>query len=194
MLKLNFLDKDINFSVYLTKLFQPLIVYSIEGELYCRVNKEEAKHFLFFLKYHTNTYYKQLIDLYGVDNNEMFQRFEVNYSLLSLLWNSRLNVTLNVSERQMVDSICDLYPNAAWYEREVYDMFGVFFQGNKDLRRILTDYGFKGHPLRKDFPLTGYLEVRYDDFGKRLRYERVSLTQEYRIFNLENSWTNTYVW
>ena len=184
------LAKDQAFLTHLTKMFQPLIVYTVKGELYCKISRNSNKQFLIFLKYHTNTLFKQLIDIYGVDYIEKFQRFEVNYSLLSLVWRRRINVSLNVSELQQVDSILEVYPNSGWYEREVYDMFGVLFQGNPDLRRILTDYGFKGYPLRKDFPLTGYIELRYDDFGKRLRYERVSLTQEYRIFTLKNPWAN----
>ena len=184
------LISNTTFVTYLTKVFQPIIVYSINGELYCKVNVTSSKRFLLFLKYHTNTLYKQLIDLYGVDYMEKLQRFELCYSLLSLSLHRRINVTVSLSERQIVDSISTLYPNSAWYEREIYDMFGLLFQGNSDFRRILTDYGFKGHPLRKDFPLTGYIEVRYDDFGKRLRYERVSLTQDYRIFTLKNPWSN----
>ena len=179
---------DVKFSSYLTKVFNSVLTYEIEREIYCKVNKEHLKYLLVFLKYHTNTLFKQLIDCYGVDYAERLQRFEVCYNLLSIQKNNRLCVTVNVSDREIVESISDVYPNASWYEREVYDMFGILFQGNSDLRRILTDYGFKGHPLRKDFPVTGYVEVRYDDFGKRLRYEHVSLTQEYRNFTLKNPW------
>jgi NADH-quinone oxidoreductase subunit C len=185
----SFIFEDHNFMKYLTNVFQPLIVYSIKGEIYCKVDRKTSKQFLIFLKYHTNTLFKQLIDLYGVDYGEKIQRFEICYNLLSLLFHRRLNVTLVLSEQQKVQSISDLYPNSAWYEREVYDLFGFIFQGNTDFRRILTDYGFKGHPLRKDFPLTGYIEIRYDDFGKRIKYERVTLTQDYRIFTLKNPWT-----
>jgi NADH-quinone oxidoreductase subunit C len=175
-------------SLYIEQIrlfFQPLFVYQVEGELYLKVNRKEIKKLLFFLRYHTQTLYKQLIDVYGVDYVEKLNRFEICYNLLSLDWNHRVTITVSVSDRQFVESISDLYPNALWYEREAYDMFGVIFHGNKDLRRILTDYGFKGHPLRKDFPLSGYTEVRYDDFSKRLRYEKVSLAQEYRVFTLE---------
>ena len=182
------------FSTFVNKLtlfFQPLLAYQVEGELYLKVNNKGIKNLLTFLRYHTLTLYQQLIDIYGVDYGERLNRFEVCYNLLSLSWNSRITVTVSVSDRQVVPSVADIFPNAVWYEREVYDMFGVVFYGNPDLRRILTDYGFKGHPLRKDFPLTGYIEVRYDDFGKRLRYERVSLSQEYRVFTLENPWSNT---
>jgi NADH-quinone oxidoreductase subunit C len=185
----SFISEDRRFTQYLTTVFQPLIVYSIKGELYCKVDRKSSKQFLIFLKYHTNTLYKQLIDLYGVDYGEKIQRFEICYNLLSILFHRRLNVTLVLSEKQKVQSVCDLYPNSSWYEREVYDLFGFIFQGNNDFRRILTDYGFKGHPMRKDFPLTGYIELRYDDFGKRIRYERVTLSQDYRIFTLKNPWS-----
>jgi NADH-quinone oxidoreductase subunit C len=185
----SFISEDRRFTQYLTTVFQPLIVYSIKGELYCKVDRKSSKQFLIFLKYHTNTLYKQLIDLYGVDYGEKIQRFEICYNLLSILFHRRLNVTLVLSEQQKVQSVCDLYPNSSWYEREVYDLFGFIFQGNNDFRRILTDYGFKGHPMRKDFPLTGYIELRYDDFGKRIRYERVTLSQDYRIFTLKNPWS-----
>jgi len=175
-------------SLYISQIllfFQPLFVYQVEGELYFKVSRKEIKKLLLFLRYHTQTLYKQLIDIYGLDYEEKLNRFEICYNLLSLDWNNRVTVTVAVSDRQFVESVTDLYPNALWYERETYDMFGVIFHGNPDLRRILTDYGFKGHPLRKDFPLTGYIEVRYDDFSKRLRYEKVSLAQEYRVFTLE---------
>ncbi len=185
----SFLSEDFHYTKYLRTVFQPVLVYTIKGEIFCKVSNKSSKHFLIFLKYHTNALYKQLIDLYGVDYGERFQRFEICYNLLSLILHRRLNVTVVVSEQQKVQSISDLYPNSTWYEREVYDLFGFIFQGNNDFRRILTDYGFKGHPLRKDFPLTGYIEVRYDDFGKRIRYERVSLTQDYRIFTLKNPWS-----
>lgn len=179
-----------SFVAKLTDYFQPLLVYQIDKEVYLKVNREGLKPLFTFLRQHTQTLYHQLIDIYGVDYIERLNRFEICYNLLSVQWNSRVTVTVSVSDRQLVSSITDLYPNAVWYEREVYDMFGVIFHGNPDLRRILTDYGFKGHPLRKDFPLTGYIEVRYDDFGKRLRYERVSLSQEYRVFDLGSSWEN----
>ena len=183
----------VGFSSFLglvTSFFQPVLGYQVEGEFYLKVSKGAVNKLLTFLRYHTQTLYQQLIDIYGVDYGERLNRFEVCYNLLSLQWNSRVTVTVSVSDRQLLETITDLFPNAMWYEREVYDMFGVIFYGNPDLRRILTDYGFKGHPLRKDFPLTGYIEVRYDDFGKRLRYESVSLAQEYRVFTLENSWSN----
>ena len=115
-------------------------------------------------------------------------RFCIAYDLLSLTFNTRLRIKIFVDEIGTVPTLTSVFINSNWWEREIWDLFGIFFINHKDLRRILTDYGFKGHPMRKDFPLTGYIEIRYNDFGKRLRYERVSLAQEYRIFTFENNW------
>ena len=116
------------------------------------------------------------------------KRFEVSYHLLSILYNSRINVTTSVDEITPLDSVTSIFSSADWLEREVWDMFGIFFFNHNDLRRILTDYGFRGHPLRKDFPLTGYVEVRYDDIQKRVVTEKVSLSQDYRIFTFNSNW------
>lgn len=178
----------LNFSTYIIKLFPTALSYTVDGELYLKVNKSNIKQLLLFLKIHTNALFSQMIDCYGVDYSERVRRFEICYNLLSIQKNNRITVTTSLAEHEMIDTATDVYPNLGWYEREVYDMYGVLFCGNLDLRRILTDYGFKGHPLRKDFPLTGYIEVRYDDFGKRIRYEHVSLSQEYRNFTLKNPW------
>ena len=183
---------DLKFSSYLTTVFNPVLTYEVERELYCKVNKEHLKYFLVFLKYHTNTLFKQLIDCYGVDYSERIQRFEICYNLLSLQKNNRICVTINVSDREIVDSISTLYPNASWYEREIYDMFGVLFQGNSDLRRILTDYGFKGHPLRKDFPLSGYTEIRHSLNKNRILVEKLNLCQDYKNFYFFNTWTKNF--
>ena len=167
----------------------PGLSYKIENEVYLKINYNLINKISFFLHYHTQTLYQQLIDLYCVDYLERLNRFEVSYSLLSLQLNKRITLTSTFSDRQIISTVCNVFPNALWYEREVYDMFGIIFFANTDLRRILTDYGFKGHPMRKDFPLSGYIEIRYNDFGKRLRYERVSLAQEYRTFTFENTWS-----
>ena len=135
-----------------------------------------------------NTQFQQLVDVCGVDYPERPERFEVNYQLLSLKHNTRIRVKLTAEEDTPVPSVVSVYPSAGWYERETYDMYGVFFSGNPDLRRILTDYGFEGHPLRKDFPMTGYVEVRYDDELKRVVYEPVQLTQDYRNFDFLSPW------
>ncbi|MCB9960428.1 MAG: NADH-quinone oxidoreductase subunit C [Rhodospirillaceae bacterium] len=135
-----------------------------------------------------NTQFQQLVDVCGVDYPERPERFEVNYQLLSLKHNTRIRVKVTAEEDTPVPSVVSVYPSAGWYERETYDMYGVFFAGNPDLRRILTDYGFEGHPLRKDFPMTGYVELRYDDEQKRVVYEPVQLTQDYRNFDFLSPW------
>ncbi len=141
-----------------------------------------------FLKEDQNCKFNILIDICGVDYPEKDKRFEIVYHFLSLSVNRRIRVKLMTDEGTKAPSIVDLFPSAGWYEREVYDLFGVIFSGNTDLRRLLTDYGFKGHPLRKDFPLTGYVEVRYDEEQKRVIYEPVKLTQEFRNFDFVSPW------
>ena len=141
-----------------------------------------------FLKEDQNCKFNILIDICGVDYPEKDKRFEIVYHFLSLSVNRRIRVKLMTDEGTKIPSIVDLFPSAGWYEREVYDLFGVIFSGNTDLRRLLTDYGFKGHPLRKDFPLTGYVEVRYDEEQKRVIYEPVKLTQEFRNFDFVSPW------
>lgn len=135
-----------------------------------------------FLKYHTAAEYTQVSDITAVDYPTKDQRFEVVYNMLSIRHNSRIRVKTYADEATPVPSICDLYDGANWYEREVYDLFGVFFVGHPDLRRIMTDYGFDGHPLRKDFPMTGYTEIRYDEEKKRIVVEPLEMTQAYRNF------------
>ena len=132
-----------------------------------------------------------LIDIAGVDFPERAQRFEVVYHLLSPRLNQRIRVKIAADEATQVPSAIHVFPNADWYEREAFDMFGILFAGHPDLRRLLTDYGFQGHPLRKDFPLTGYVEVRYDDEKKRVVYEPVKLTQDFRSFDFESPWEGT---
>jgi NADH-quinone oxidoreductase subunit C len=132
--------------------------------------------------------YQQLMEIAGVDYPDRPERFEVVYCLLSLTRNHRLHVHVATDEEQPVDSVTGLWPVAGWLEREVYDLFGVLFTGNKDLRRILTDYGSRGHPLRKDFPLSGYVEMRYSETEKRVVYEPVSLAQDFRNFDFQSPW------
>lgn len=143
---------------------------------------------LTFLRDHTNSQYKMLVDITAVDYPEREERFEVVYMLLSLKYNSRIIVKVAVDEITPIPSVETIFPNAGWYERETFDMFGIFFQENKDLRRILTDYGFEGYPLRKDFPLSGYTEVRYDDSVRRVVVEPLELTQEFRLFDFASPW------
>ncbi len=132
--------------------------------------------------------FQQLMDIAGVDYPSRAERFEVVYCLLSVTRNLRLIVKVTTDEQAPVPTVTTLWPNAGWYEREVYDMFGVLFAGNPDLRRILTDYGFQGHPFRKDFPLTGYVELRYSEDEKRVVYEKVALAQDLRQFDFMSPW------
>ena len=132
--------------------------------------------------------YQQLMEIAGVDYPERAERFEVVYHLLSVTKNHRIRVKLSTDEVQAVPSVTELWPVAGWLEREVFDMYGVLFSGNADLRRILTDYGFRGHPQRKDFPLTGFVELRYSEEGKRVVYEPVKLAQDFRTFDFMSPW------
>ena len=132
--------------------------------------------------------FEVLIDIAGVDYPARASRFDVVYHLLSMTLNHRLRVKVTADDVTPVPSVIEVYPAANWYEREAYDMYGILFSGHPDLRRLLTDYGFQGHPLRKDFPLTGYVEVRYDDEAKRVVYEPVKLAQDFRQFDFESPW------
>jgi NADH-quinone oxidoreductase subunit C len=132
--------------------------------------------------------FEQLIDVCGVDYPDRAQRFEIVYSLLSVSLNHRLRVKVMTDEDTPVPSVTGVFPSANWFEREAWDLYGVFFSEHPDLRRILTDYGFDGHPLRKDFPLTGYVELRYDPDQRRVVYEPVKLTQEFRTFDFVSPW------
>jgi len=132
--------------------------------------------------------FEQLIDVCGVDYPERAQRFEVVYTLLSVSLNHRVRVKVATDEDTPVPSVVEVYPSANWFERETWDLYGVFFSDHPDLRRILTDYGFDGHPLRKDFPLTGYVELRYDPDQRRVVYEPVKLTQDFRTFDFASPW------
>jgi NADH-quinone oxidoreductase subunit C len=132
--------------------------------------------------------YQQLMEIAGVDYPERAERFEVVYHLLSITRNHRLRVRVSTDEETPVPTVTDVYPVAGWLEREIFDMYGVLFEGNPDLRRILTDYGFRGHPQRKDFPLTGYVELRYSEEEKRVVYEPVSLAQDFRDFDFMSPW------
>jgi NADH-quinone oxidoreductase subunit C len=141
-----------------------------------------------FLRDDSQCLFKSLVDVCGVDYPERERRFEVVYNLLSVSHNQRIRVKVPVGETESVPSVSPLFPTANWFERETWDLYGVFFSDHPDLRRILTDYGFEGHPLRKDFPLTGHVEVRYDDEQQRVVYEPVHLTQEYRTFDFLSPW------
>ena len=141
-----------------------------------------------FLRDDSNCQFKQLIDLCGADYPSREERFEVVYNLLSLKHNLRIRVKVTTDEDTPVPSLAEVFSAAPWFEREAWDLYGIFFSDHPDLRRILTDYGFEGHPLRKDFPLTGYVELRYDDEQKRVVYEPVKLTQDFRSFDFLSPW------
>ncbi|UCH74661.1 MAG: NADH-quinone oxidoreductase subunit C [Rhodospirillales bacterium] len=141
-----------------------------------------------FLRDDSQCLFKCLVDICGVDYPDRERRFEVVYNLVSVAHNQRIRVKVPVGENEAVPSVTQVFPSADWYERETWDLYGVYFSNHPDLRRILTDYGFEGHPLRKDFPLTGHVEVRYDDEQQRVVYEPVHLTQEFRTFDFLSPW------
>ena len=157
-------------------------------ELTVTVRRDEILEVLKVLRDDANCQFKQLVDVCGVDYPEKETRFAVVYNLLSLTHNLRIRIKIWTDEDTPVPSACELFSSANWWEREVWDLYGIYFSGHPDLRRILTDYGFEGHPLRKDFPLTGYVEMRYDDEQKRVVYEPVKLTQEFRTFDFLSPW------
>lgn len=158
------------------------------NEIEVQISKEKMVSLFSFLQNHTWTQFKVLSDIITIDYPSRSDRFDIVYQLLSLRYNVRLNILVTTDELKPLSSISSLYEGAVWYEREVWDLYGIFFEGHPDLRRILTDYSFEGHPLRKDFPLTGYFELFYDDVKKRIVYEPVSLVQEYRYFTFTNPW------
>ena len=158
------------------------------GEQTLTAAPENIVEVLTYLRDDAKCQFVVLIDICGVDYPEREKRFEVVYHLLSPRLNQRIRVKTSTDEATPIASVNDIFPAANWYEREAYDMYGIRFTGHPDLRRLLTDYGFQGYPLRKDFPLTGFVEVRYDDEAKRVVYEPVRLTQEFRNFDFESPW------
>jgi NADH-quinone oxidoreductase subunit C len=160
-------------------------------ELTINVPRDKILEVLGFLRDDPKCRFEVLIDICGVDWPAREQRFDVVYHLLSPRLNQRIRVKLETDETTPVPSAVGLFSVSNWFEREAYDMYGILFSGHPDLRRLLTDYGFQGHPLRKDFPLTGYVEVRYDEELKRVVYEPVELTQEFRSFDFESPWEGT---
>ncbi|HEB79063.1 MAG TPA: NADH-quinone oxidoreductase subunit C [Rhodospirillales bacterium] len=165
----------------------------VNSELCVKAEREHIVKVLAFLRDDAHCKFKQLMDVCGADYPEREERFEVVYNLLSLTHNRRVRVKVQTSEDVPVPSVTAVFSSANWFEREAWDLFGVFFSGHPDLRRILTDYGFEGHPLRKDFPLSGYVEVRYDDEKKRVAYEPVKLPQEFRGFDFLSPWEGSEV-
>jgi NADH-quinone oxidoreductase subunit C len=160
----------------------------INRELVLHAERAAIVKVLTFLRDDVNCQFKLLMELCGVDYPERENRFDVVYCLLSLTQNHRVRIKITASENTLVPSATSVFSSAGWWEREAWDLFGIYFSGHPDLRRILSDYGFEGHPLRKDFPLTGYVEVRYDDEQKRVVYEPVKLTQEFRNFDFLSPW------
>ena len=161
------------------------------GQLFIEVDIEALYSTILYLKTHNQCRFKQLIDITAVDYPEKEKRFKLVYLLLSHENNLRILINTNIDEKTSVPSITKIFPSANWMEREVFDMYGISFKDHPDLRRILTDYGFKGYPLRKDFPLTGHTEVRYSEEHKKVVYEPVKLDQEYRNFDFESPWEGT---
>jgi len=162
------------------------------NELLLEINDKDLIDVIQFLKSNDKCKFRQLIDIVGVDYPDDEKRFHLIYLLLSHEFNLRIKILTQIDENQTVDSITKIFPSANWMEREVFDMYGIKFKNHPDLRRILTDYGFKGHPLRKDFPLTGFNEVRYSEKDKKVIYEPVKLEQNYRNFDFESPWEGTH--
>ena len=185
--KLQKLEKLINAELS-SKILNSSINYD---ELLIEIKDINLVDVVQFLKLNKNCKFKQLIDIAGVDYPENERRFELVYLLLSHELNIRIKVLIKFQVEQIINSITKIFPSANWMEREVFDMYGVKFKNHPDLRRILTDYGFKGHPLRKDFPLTGFNEVRYSEKEKKVIYEPVKLEQNYRNFDFESPWEGT---
>lgn len=158
------------------------------GELAVEARSDALVKLLTFLRDDQNCQFKLLVDVCGVDRPDRPQRFDVVYHLLSPRHNQRVRVRVFTDEETPVPSVTSVFKSAGWFEREAWDMYGIMFSGHPDLRRLLTDYGFEGHPLRKDFPLTGHVEVRYDDEQKRVVYEPVSLVQDFRRFDFMSPW------
>ena len=181
------LEKKIN-SELTTKINSSSIKYD---QIYINVNSSDIIEVITFLKTNNQTKFKQLIDITAVDYPENSKRFKLVYLLLSHEYNLRIILDSFINENEIVPTLTSLFPSANWMEREVFDMYGVKFKNHPDLRRILTDYGFEGHPLRKDFPLTGHNEVRYSEDKKKVVYEPVKLEQNYRNFDYESPWQGT---
>ena len=158
------------------------------GEVTMTVAIERIQEVAEFLRTDSACRFTSLVDITAIDHPEREKRFDVVYHFLSMYQNHRIRLKVAVGDTDMVPSLISVHPSANWFEREVFDMFGILFSGHPDLRRLLTDYGFRGHPLRKDFPTTGYTEVRYDEAQKRVVYEPVSLVQEYRQFDFMSPW------
>jgi NADH-quinone oxidoreductase subunit C len=185
------MSEALNDLAALISLKQPNAVQSAavtHGELTLDVTLAHIEDLVEFLRTDPACRFSSLVDITAIDHPARVDRFDVVYHFLSMYQNHRIRLKVAIRETDMVPSIQGIHPSANWFEREIFDMFGILFSGHPDLRRILTDYGFRGHPLRKDFPTTGYTEVRYDEALKRVVYESVSLVQEYRQFDFLSPW------
>ena len=187
MRNLEDLEKKIN-SELTTKINKTEIKYN---QIYLETDKDHLIDICLFLKTNNDSKFRQLIDITVVDYPERSKRFKIVYLFLSHEFNQRMILSYNISENEVITSLTPIFPSANWMEREVFDMYGVSFKDHPDLRRILTDYGFEGHPLRKDFPLTGHTEVRYSEDQKKVVNEPVKLEQNYRNFDYESPWEGT---
>ena len=187
MMNLEDLEKKLN-SELTTKINKSEIKHN---QIYLETDKDDLIDVSLFLKTNSETKFRQLIDITVVDYPEKNKRFDVVYLFLSHEFNQRLVLKYSISEKEVIPSLTNVFPSANWMEREVFDMYGVSFKDHPDLRRILTDYGFEGHPLRKDFPLTGHSEVRYSEEEKKVISEPVKLEQNYRNFDYESPWEGT---
>jgi len=181
------IEKKVNLELN-TKINVSIIKHE---QLYLNINSENLIDVVIFLKTNKETKFKQLIDITAVDYPEKEKRFKLVYLFLSHEFNQRILIDYEINEKETVNSLTSVFPSANWMEREVFDMYGINFKNHPDLRRILTDYGFEGHPLRKDFPLTGHNEVRYSEDKKKVIYEKVKLEQNYRNFDYESPWEGT---
>ena len=181
------LEKKIN-SELTTKINSSRINHE---QLEIQIDKESLLDVVIFLKKNNSTKFRQLIDITAVDYIGNENRFKMIYLFLSHEYNLRVNITFSINENEIVNSLTKIFPSANWMEREVFDMYGIKFNDHPDLRRILTDYGFSGHPLRKDFPITGHTEVRYSEEKKKVVYEPVKLEQNYRNFDYSSPWEGT---
>ena len=187
MNKIEDLEKKIN-SELTTKIKESKILHD---QLYLSINSEDLLDVILLLKTNKDTKFKQLIDITAVDYPENKKRFKIVYLLLSHEFNQRILISYFINENEKISSLVNIFPSANWMEREIFDMYGIKFNDHPDLRRILTDYGFEGFPLRKDFPLTGHNEVRYSEEEKKVIYEPVKLEQNYRNFDYESPWEGT---
>lgn len=164
-------------------------VYLHKDEITLQISTQNILNILTFLKYHNNCQYKCLSYVAGVDYLNKKNRFDIVYDLLSIRYNCRIRVKMSLNQLESINSCEKLYPAANWFECEVFDMFGIFFSNHSNLRRLLTDYGFEGYPLRKDFPLSGFVELKYNDKKKRIVSEYLELAQEYRTFDFSTPWS-----